>query len=112
MAVAERLVLGVDASATMFVNSLRAIKDQQIKKAIVATLRTLLFADLDALPAKLHLHQLSGREVVSATQSGKKVKVWTLHVTPDDRYKASFTLEDNIAYLRLVDEHDVIDKRP
>ena len=33
-------------------------------------------------------------------------------MTANDAYKASFTFEDGIVYLRLVDEHDVIDKNP
>lgn len=95
-----------------FLQSLKRVKDPQLNKEIKATVRTVLFLDLDQAPAKLHLHQLKNKSVASVVKQGQKVNVWTIHVTSDDRYKASFTLEDGTAYFRLVDEHDVIDKNP
>lgn len=42
----------------------------------------------------------------------EQVNPWSLHVTANDAYKASFTLEDGTAYFRVVDEHDIVDKHP
>lgn len=107
-----RVIRAVDVSAQSFRKSFEAIKGQPLKAEIIATIRSMLGQDIDAAPAKWHMHQLKQKQVPSATQKDKKVNVWTLHVTADDRYKASFTLEDCKAYFRLVDEHDVIDKNP
>ena len=107
-----RVIRGVDASSPQFRKTLARLKGGARQAEVFAALRSLLFMQLDAPPAKLHLHQLKGRTVPSATEPGKQVAVWTMHVTLDDRYKASFTLEDAVVYLRLCDEHDLIDKHP
>lgn len=99
-------------AAPTFLRGLKGIKDPKLQQEIRSTVRGLMFLDLDQAPAKLHLHQLSNRKVPSATREGLNVAVWTLHVTTNDAYKASFTLEDGIAYLRIVDEHDQVDKHP
>lgn len=109
---AERVVVGVDARGTAFQNSFKTIRDPQLRREIKETLRSLLFLDLDAVPAKLHLHPLTGKKVPSALVPGTSVPVWTLHVTANDKYKASFTFEDGRIFLRQVGEHDLIDKRP
>lgn len=107
-----RLIRGVVADAATFVRSFRRIKDPQRAAQVRASLRDLLLADLDQLPAKFHLHQLTGKRVASCLNPAGKVNAWSLHVTPDDRLKASFTFEEGVVYLRLVDEHDVIDANP
>lgn len=107
----DRQISGVVALAT-FRHSLKKLKDPNIRQATVKTVQGLLLLGLDELPRKLHLHQLTSLKVDSAVEPGKKVNVWSLHVTADDRYKASFTFEGGVIYLRLVDEHDVIDKHP
>lgn len=107
-----RVIRGVDASSSTFVKTLGRIKEPKLQEQIRETLKSLLFLQLDQVPRKLHLHQLTNKMVASVTEPGKKVAAWSLHVTADDRYKASFTLEDSVVYLRLCDEHDVIDKNP
>lgn len=107
----ERVVRGIVAAPT-FQRGLKGIKDVRLRQEICSTIQKLMFLDLDQAPAKLHLHQLSGRKVPSVTCQGQSVAVWTLHVTASDTYKASFTLEDGVAYLRIVDEHDQVDKHP
>jgi len=107
-----RLITAVVVSNPTFLRCLRRIKDPQRRTVVRDTLRALLLLDLDQPPAKLHLHQLSGRQVPSACVPGAKVTPWTIHVTPDDTLKASFTIEGNTAYLRLCDAHDTIDKNP
>lgn len=109
----EKIVRAISAEVPAFQNSFkRACRDPQRKSQIFSAIGSLLLLDLDQPPAKLHLHQLTGKKVASALEKGKQVPVWTLHVTPDDRYKASFTFEGGVVYLRLVDEHDMIDKNP
>ena len=108
----ERVIRGIVATDAAFVRGLKRVKDPQRQAQIRANLHLLLWLDLDAAPAKLHLHQLTNKKVASAVMQGKSVTPWTLHVTADDTYKASFTLEDGVAYMRLCDEHDVIDKNP
>lgn len=112
MAAGERLIRGVVATDPTFIKCLKRIKDPRQLAEITATLRLLLLLDLDAVPAKLHLHQLVNKVVACTVPPVRKVEPWTLHVTADDCYKASFTLEGGVAYMRLCDEHDVIDKNP
>ena len=107
-----RIIRGVDATAPAFARSLRRIRDPRCQREIVETLRALLFSNLDELPRKLHLHPLTNRQVVSRLDPTKKVNAWSLHVTANDAYKASFTFEDGVVYLRLCDEHDVIGRNP
>ena len=107
-----RLIRGVVASAQSFVRSFKRIKDPQRSAQIRNSLRELLLADLDQLPAKYHLHPLTSKKVASALDPRTTVHAWSLHVTRDDTLKASFTFEDGVIYLRLVDEHDVIDGNP
>ncbi|MEY4416706.1 MAG: hypothetical protein RIQ53_3999 [Pseudomonadota bacterium] len=108
----ERLIRGVVTSAPSFVRGMKRVKDPQRQQAIRQTLRQLLFVDLDAPPAALHLHQLTAKKVPSALHEGTKVTPWTVHLTRDDTLKASFTLEDGTAYFRVCDEHDIVDKFP
>ncbi len=48
-----------------------------------------------------NFHQLSGYK-----------GIYTVHVTRDDCYKASFTIENGVARLRRVASHHRIDKNP
>lgn len=107
-----RVIRGVDLRSPTFIRCLVRLKDPQLLRQVKATLQSLLLLDIDQAPAKLHMHQLKSKQVPSRCDPSKKVSAWTLHVTPDDRYKASFTFEDGMAYFRLCDEHDVIDKNP
>ena len=107
-----RVIRCVDIKSASFVNSFGAIKDKRIRSEIAETIKGLLFAEVDSLPRKLHFHQLTGKQVQSVLSPTKKVNAWSLHVTSDDTYKASFTYEDGGLYFRLVDLHDTIDKRP
>lgn len=107
-----KVILGIHCTSASFQRGLRRIKDPQLQKQIRDTLRSLLLLNLDQVPGKLHLHQLTGRSVPSVLEPGKKVTPWSLHVTPDDRYKASFTFEAGVAYFRVCDEHDVVDRDP
>lgn len=109
---AERVIAAIDARGAAFQSGLKSIRDPQLRREIIQTLQSLLLLNLDAVPAKLHLHQLAGKKVPSALETGKNVAAWTLHVTANDKYKASFTLEEGTVFLRQVGEHDLIDKRP
>jgi hypothetical protein len=107
-----RVIRAIDVGAPTFKKTFEAIKDQNLRPEILATIRSMMFQNIDRAPRKWHMHQLTGKLVPSFVDPSKKVAVWTLHVTADDSYKASFTLEDCKACFRLVDEHDIIDKRP
>lgn len=107
-----RVIRGVELGCSSFIKSFGRIKDRPLHLEISNTLRSLLLLSLDAVPRKLHMHPLQGKHVPSRLDSKVKVPAWSLHVTSDDRYKASFTFENGTLYFRLVDEHDVIDKNP
>lgn len=109
---ADRVVRGVVADNPTFIKGLKRIKDQQQQRQVQDYIRQLLFVDLDQAPAKLHLHQLTGKEVTSRLEPSKKIAVWTIHVVANDTIKASFTLENGTAYFRVIDAHDAVDKNP
>jgi hypothetical protein len=111
MIIEGRVIRGVDINCSEFRKSFKRLSEPR-QLEVAATLRSLLLLELDKLPAKLHMHQLHKKPVTSRLQPNTKVSAWTLHVTADDRYKASFTFEDGVMYFRLCDEHDVIDKNP
>lgn len=106
-----RVIRGVDCTDATFVRCFKRLS-QDVQAQAREALKMLLFAELDAPPRVLHLHQLTNKKVPSVLREGLKVNAWTIHITRDDTYKASFTLEDGVAYMRLCDEHDIIDKRP
>lgn len=56
----------------------------------------------DQRPDRLHLHKLNLY----------KKSIWTLHLTGDDRYKASFEIHEGIAVFRACGLHDDIDENP
>lgn len=107
-----RVIRAVDCNSDSFRRSVARIRDTRLQDHIRSALRTLFLTDLDAPARALHLHMLVNKQVPSVLRPGVKVNVWTIHVTPDDAYKASFTFEGGTAYMRLCDEHAVIDKRP
>lgn len=107
-----RVIVGVNAASERFLRSLDRVKDPKVRREILDTVRSLLLLDLDKTPAKLHLHPLKNKEGASILNPMNKVPIWTIHVTADDVYKASFTFENGTAYLRCIRTHDDLDKDP
>lgn len=107
----ELLILRIDAGNSNFQKTFRRLQPTQFKEAS-KTLGALLMLDLTRAPAKLHFHPLKSVFVPSALDPTKKVKVYTIHLTADDRYKLSFTIENQTAYLRSCGEHDDVDQSP
>ncbi|BCN09710.1 hypothetical protein RPSD_15950 [Ralstonia solanacearum] len=101
----------LDAGNETFQRLFKKLPNDVLKQAKSA-LGELLCVDVASAPAKLHLHTLKDKLVPSVKDPKKKVKVYTFHLTRDDTYKASFTLEDGVAYLRVCGEHDSVDKSP
>lgn len=107
-----RLIVGVNVGAERFLRSLDHVRDPQLQREIVGSIRSLLFLDLDRAPGKLHLHPLTGKTGRSVCNPSTRVPIWTIHVTANDAYKASFTLEGGVAYLRCIKKHDALDDDP
>lgn len=107
----ESLIERVDASNTHFKRTFLKLKPDIIKEARQA-IGLLVLVDVNNPPARLHLHPLTGKTVTSVLDPSKRVKVYTFHLTSNDSWKASFTLENGIAYLRLCGPHDQVDKSP
>ncbi|MBU67345.1 MAG: hypothetical protein CL858_18085 [Cupriavidus sp.] len=101
----------VDAGNEIFQRLYRKLPTDVLKQAKTA-MGELFLVDVAHAPAKLHLHTLTDKLVPSRKDEKKKIKVYTFHLTRDDKYKASFTLEDGIAYMRVCGEHDWVDKNP
>ncbi|MDP2434095.1 MAG: hypothetical protein Q8O33_19040 [Pseudomonadota bacterium] len=101
----------IDANNSAFQRSYQGIKPD-IRREAQQAIGMLLCVDVDNPPARLHLHTLTSKTVPSVLAPGKRVKVYTFHLTSNDAWKASFTLENGTAYLRLCGPHDKIDKNP
>lgn len=106
-----RVIKGVDMCNQAFVNTWKDLP-LAVKQEAEGVIRSLLWMHLDQVPRKLHMHQLVNKEVPSAKDARKRVRAWSLHITADDRYKASFTFEAGIIYFRVCGLHDEIDKKP
>lgn len=107
----KNLILKVDGGNATFQKTFAKLKPQHRKEANIA-FGTLFMLDTDQAPAKLHFHPLKNCTAPSVLDPAKRVKVYTIHITTDDTYKASFTLENGTAYLRVCGEHDDVDKSP
>ncbi len=92
------ILTAVDFGADSFTSSWKKLTPQVQKEA-----RKLIgeMTLCEKMPAKLHFHKLEGFD-----------GIWTVHVTADDKYKASFTIENGVAKMRRVGLHDWIDKNP
>lgn len=106
-----RKIKGVAMGNQAFINAWKKLPPN-VKAEAETVITNLLFKELDAVPRKLHMHQLVGLEVPSVLEKGKKVRPWTIHITADDKYKASFTLEQGVMHFRVCGLHDSIDKNP
>ncbi len=107
-----RVIRGVDVNAESFRRDVARVPDPNLRVEIQAFLREVFMLNVDAPPARLHFHALKNKQVESRLQKGKKVPVYTIHVTTNSVYKASFTWEEGCAYFRRLDVHDAIDKNP
>lgn len=105
------VILCVDLGNPAFQRAWRKLPADVLKQA-QAQIGSLFSIDTSKPPAKLHLHTLTSKMVPSALDPDKKVKVFTIHLTLNDCYKASFTLEDGTAYFRACGPHDAVDKSP
>lgn len=111
MTSAGNIILRCDFGNVVFQRSFKALKHDVNKEARRA-MGELVLVDVDSPPAKLHLHMLTNKTVPSALDPSKQVKVYTFHITSNDAWKASFTLENGTAFLRACGPHDKIDKTP
>ncbi|RFP18638.1 hypothetical protein D0T23_02255 [Duganella sp. BJB475] len=107
----ERLIRTLNCDLPRFKSSFQRLKPD-IKKEARRALGEMVLMDIDAPPAKLHLHMLTNKQVTSVLDPTKKVNVYTVHLTSNDAYKASFTFEGGCAYLRDCGTHADIDKSP
>lgn len=106
-----RVIRGLDINAKYFRNKWKDLPDDaQAEGSLV--IQSLLFKNVDQLFGKLHFHPLTNQMVESRLDAGKKVKAWSLHITANDGYKASFTFEDGVLYFRTCGVHDKVDKSP
>lgn len=91
-------IKGVVADADSFKKSFSRLPEN-IKIQARANIGELFM--VEEIPAKLHFHKLSGHK-----------GIWTMHLTPCSRYKASFEFVDGHVIFRKAGLHDDIDKSP
>lgn len=106
-----RVIRGIDIGSTLFINKWSDLPGA-VQDEAIAVIQSLVAKNIDQLPRKLHFHQLVNKPVPSALNPKDKVSAWSLHITPDDRYKASFTYEGGTLYFRTCGQHDTVDKKP
>jgi hypothetical protein len=105
------IIKKVDYGSPIFQKTFAKLDVQVIKEAR-KVFGELPLLDVSCAPAKLHLHTLKGLTVRSAVDPTRTVAVYTIHITTNDKYKASFTFEDGTAYMRVCGTHDWVDKNP
>lgn len=106
-----RVVKRIDFGNPTFQKTFSRLKPDIAKEAR-RLISELILVDLDNAPAKLHFHNLKSKTAPSVFDKSKQVPVYTIHITSNDVYKASFTYEENCVFLRVCGEHDEIDDRP
>lgn len=106
-----RVIRGIDIGNEAFISCWKDLPGN-VQDEAMQTIKSLVGNNIDHLPAKLHFHQLTSKVVPSRLDATKKVSAWSLHLTADDRYKASFTYEKGSLYFRICGLHDAVDKRP
>ncbi|MES3013282.1 MAG: hypothetical protein V4750_06070 [Pseudomonadota bacterium] len=111
MAPPERTIRAVDVGSPQFRKCFKRIRDPRMQRQIADALKSLYGINLDAIPKRLHLHPLTNKLVPSVLDPHKKVPAWSFHVIPGT-HKASFTLENGTAYMRVLASHAEVDKNP
>lgn len=106
-----RVIRGIVIGSTLFRNKWADLPGV-VQDESIGVIQSLVGKNLDQLPRKLHFHQLVNKLVPSAVNPKEKVNAWSLHITADDRYKASFTYESGTLYFRTCGLHDAVDKKP
>ncbi len=105
------VVTAIDLNSTVFQKTFAKL-DEKVKRDAKKIMSELMLLDLARPPAKLHLHTLTSKTVRSALDPKKSVNVYAIHISSDDKFKASFTFENGTAYFRVCGEHDWVDKNP
>ena len=106
-----RVIRGVDIANQAFRNKWKGLPGVIQDEAIKAIQET-IGKSKDQLPNRLHFHSLKDKMVPSRLDATKKVAAWSMHITSNDAYKASFTYEDGTLYFRTCGAHDTVDKSP
>lgn len=68
-----RVIRGLDINARYFRNKWKDLPDVVQAESLIV-IQSLLFKNVDQLPAKLHFHQLTNQMVESRLDASKKVK--------------------------------------
>ena len=106
-----RVIRGINLGSSLFRNKWADLPGS-VQDESIDVIKSLIGKNIDQLPRKLHFHQLVNRMAPSAAKPAEKVSAWSLHITADDRYKASFTYEDGTLYFRTCGIHDTVDRCP
>jgi hypothetical protein len=93
------IIRRVDANSPVFKRTFKGLP-REVQGPAIEAFKT-LFLPPDQRPAKVHFHKLRGFE-----------DIWTIHISSDDRYKASFRLDGDLATMRRCGTHEEIDKSP
>ena len=105
------IITSVDFANETFKKLFQKLRPEVQKEAKQA-IGQLTLLDIAAAPKSLHLHTLTALKATSAVNPKNKVSIYTIHLTKDDKWKASFTFENGIAFMRVCGEHDWVDKNP
>lgn len=101
----------LDLEHPEFRKSYLALPSRVVKDARLA-MGLLVLADLMHPPAKLNLHHLEGKVVTSRTNSKKRFKVYVMNLNQEDSYKATFTFERGVAFMRTCGPHGKVNQQP
>jgi hypothetical protein len=99
MARGQVIIREFDATSPVFVRTWKALPREVQAQAIEAF--KALAKPPEERPASLHFHKMQGYD-----------NIYSLHISKDDRYKASLKMEGDVAVMRRCGTHEEIDKNP
>jgi mRNA-degrading endonuclease YafQ of YafQ-DinJ toxin-antitoxin module len=94
------IIREVDALSPAFQRTWKRLPDEVKKQARKAMAALLL--PPEERPRKLHFHKMN---------TGND-SIWSIHLSNDDRYKASLSIVGDVAVMRRCGTHEEIDKNP
>lgn len=99
MARGQVVIREFDTSSPVFVRTWKSLPREVQAQAIEAF--KALAKPPDQRPDSIHFHKMQGYD-----------DIYCLHISKDDRYKASLKMEGDVAIMRRCGTHEEIDKNP
>ena len=91
------IIRRVDANSSVFLRTWKKLP-HEIREEAIQALKDL---KKSPRPASLHFHKMRGF-----------AGIWTIHLSKNDRYKASLSIDGDVAVMRRCGTHEEVDRNP